>query len=268
MMMSEFVDDLRQTGVVMNQEFRKYLRGKKLIGFILLIVIIHVLIYSAYTLSKMQFPSESKDFISLYMSLIKILAIVAVAVFSSSLLVSEYEERTGLLLVTRPIKKGTIFAGKFLAGFLISALMIVIYYLIVVIMSYTITGTVYGKIWASLGLVIAYIFGATGIALLLSACCKKSNTATSATIIVLLIVGAFVSQLFSGNGIEPWFSITYSSGSITTILNGASTAVVYVDPIRTAWYFVADPALSAMVMAAWGVFTSYFASMIYKRRGF
>lgn len=267
-MMTEFIDDLRQAGVVMNQEFRKYLRGKKLIGFILLIVLIHVLIYSIYTFSILSFPSESREFILLYVRFVKILAIVAVAVFSSSLLVSEYEERTGLLLFTRPIKKETIFAGKFLAGFFVSALMIVIYYLIVSVMSYSITGSIYGQIWASLGLVIAYTFGATGIAMLLSACYKKSNTATSATIIILLIVGTFVSQLFSGNGVEPWIGLTYSSDSITTVLNGASTAVEYIDAIRIKWYFVPDPALSAMVMAAWGVFASYFASIIYKRRGF
>ena len=264
----EIIDDLRQIGVVMSQEFHKYLRGKNLIGFILLIAIIHILIYVMYTQLGLQFPSESKDFIIIYMNFIKILAIVAVAVFSSSLLVSEYEEKTGLLLFTRPIKKESIFAGKFLAGFFVSVIMMVIYYLIVAVMSYTITGAIYGKIWISLGLMIAYVLGATGVALIFSAYCKKNNTATSVTIIVLLIVGAYISQLFAGNGIEPWLSMTYSSGSITTVLNGASTAVVYVDPIRSAWYYVADPALSAMVMVAWGVFASFFAVMIFKRRGF
>ena len=268
MMLSEFIDDLRQTSVVMNQEFHKYIKGKKLVGFIVLMIAIIAGIYLIFTLSEIKFPSESKDFITLYLRFITILAIVAVTIFSSGLLVSEYEERTGLLLFTRPIKKESIFAGKFLAGFITSTFVIIIYYVIVAIMSYIITGSIYGKIWVSLGLMITYIFGATGIALLFSSYFKKSNTATSVTIIVLLIVGNWISQLFSGNGIEPWFSITYSSGSIITVLNGASAALMYDDAIRSSWYYVADPALSAMVMVTWGVFVSFIASLICKQRGF
>lgn len=267
-MASGFIDDIRQTGVVMSQEFQKYLKGRKLIAFIILMAAMIALISLIFILSDTDFPSESKDFVTLYMQFIPILAIVAVTLFSSSLLVSEYEERTGLLLFTRPIKKGSIFAGKFLAGFIISALMMIIYYLVIAIMSYSITGSIYGNLWTSLGLMIAYIFGTTGIALFFSSIFKKSSTATIMTFIVLLILGTIISQLLASNGIEPWFSITYSSGSIITVLNGASTAVEYYSPVDSMWYYVADPTLSALVMAAWGVFTSLFAAMIFKRRGF
>lgn len=150
MMLSEFIDDLRQTSVVMNQEFHKYIKGKKLVGFIVLMIAIIAGIYLIFTLSEIKFPSESKDFITLYLRFITILAIVAVTIFSSGLLVSEYEERTGLLLFTRPIKKESIFAGKFLAGFITSTFVIIIYYVIVAIMSYIITGSIYGQVWVHL----------------------------------------------------------------------------------------------------------------------
>ena len=267
-MASRFIDDIRQTGVVMSQELRKYLRGKKLIGFLVLVIAIIAIIYLIYTLTDAEFPSESKDFILIYLQFATILAIVAVTLFSASLLVSEYEERTGLLLFTRPIKKGSIFVGKFLAGFIVSALVMIIYYLAVAIMSYFITGSIYGNLWTSLALMITYLFGTTGIALLFSSLFKKGSTATIMTFVVLLILGTIISQLFAGNGIEPWFSITYSSGSIVSVLNGVSTSVIHTNAISSMWYYVADPTLSAMVMAAWGIFTSLFAAMIFKRRGF
>ena len=81
MMLSEFIDDLRQTSVVMNQEFHKYIKGKKLVGFIVLMIAIIAGIYLIFTLSEIKFPSESKDFITLYLRFITILAIVAVTIF-------------------------------------------------------------------------------------------------------------------------------------------------------------------------------------------
>lgn len=49
MMLSEFIDDLRQTNVIMNQEFHKYLKGKKLVGFIVLMIVIIAGIYLIFT---------------------------------------------------------------------------------------------------------------------------------------------------------------------------------------------------------------------------
>lgn len=267
-MTSGFIDDLRQTSVIMRHEFHKYVRGKKLFAFIILIAAILAIFTLARPLAGTDFPSESKDFMNIYIVIVQILAIIAVAVFSSNLLVSEYEERTGLLLFTRPIKKGAIFTGKFLAGFIMSTVLIVVYYLIVAILSQVITGAIFDKIWLSLGLMVLFIFGATGLAFFFGSVFKRSSSSIVVTILALILIGQMVAQIFAMYSIEPWFSLSYASSSITTVFTGATTSVVHTSLTGTIWSYVPDVTLSAMVMICWGIFTLLFAFMAYNRKSF
>ena len=59
-MTSGFIDDLRQTSVIMRHEFHKYVRGKKLFAFIILIAAILAIFTLARPLAGTDFPSESK----------------------------------------------------------------------------------------------------------------------------------------------------------------------------------------------------------------
>ena len=222
-MTSGFIDDLRQTSVIMRHEFHKYVRGKKLFAFIILIAAILAIFTLARPLAGTDFPSESKDFMNIYI---------------------------------------------LIAGFIMSTVLIVVYYLIVAILSQVITGAIFDKIWLSLGLMVLFIFGATGLAFFFGSVFKRSSSSIVVTILALILIGQMVSQIFAMYSIEPWFSLSYASSSITTVFTGATTSVVHTSLTGTIWSYVPDVTLSAMVMICWGIFTLLFAFMAYNRKSF
>ena len=260
-------DDLRQTYVVAKNEAYKFVKGKRFLVYIAFMAVIFCLVtLIPYALG--DNPGETKgEVITNYLMFVDGLALIAAALFASITLVSEYEERTALILFTRPIKKTTIFIGKFVACFALEAAMVIVYYLLTVGMSFALVGDVSSNIPQSLGVAMTYLFAASGIAVLISALLKKSGVATVMTFLILLVIIPLVSQVMqSVGGIDTWFIIDSNHmlhcipDYVETVNNSfgdiISEMVVdfvkYVPPGRSALVGIAWGGVSCV--AAWGAF--------------
>lgn len=135
--------DFAQMLTVARYEMYKFLRGKKIYVMLGLMALLIILTTAIPPLMGFDLPSQSKEFMSGYVSWVSTLIIIAVTLFSAGALVSEFEERTGFLVFPRPVKRSTLFAGKYLASFLVCAALMVLYYLVSCILSLIFTGSVY-----------------------------------------------------------------------------------------------------------------------------
>ena len=119
------VDDFRQMGVIAQNELRKFIRGRKILLYVLLIGLIvslniGFLVYYPDVLESLTGTIDKQDMmLSMYGGSLPFLILIGAVLFASYTIVSEFEERTYLLLFTRPIKKTSIFVGKFLACYFI-----------------------------------------------------------------------------------------------------------------------------------------------------
>ena len=238
-------DDTRQAFIVMRYEFMKFISGKKIFIYAVINLIILGIIAAIFFTSSGNTTTEGMmgDFVSFQ----SLTILIGVTLFASVTLVSEFEERTSLLLFTKPIRKGSIFAGKFLAAYLLCFAFIIVYYFAAAILTSIETGGFTSKMFPSLGYCALDLFAYIGIAMLFSALMKKSSSASILTFVFILLVPAIIQIVVSvGGNIDAWFMLNYAEAAMMYSISGTGSY----DGLR-----------DALVMFVWGIvplIASYF----------
>ena len=207
---STFKESARQSLVVMKNEIKKYFSGKRMYVFLALLgIIVFVIVIAPY-----MFGSTANPVYFLMMS--SLVVLMAATLFASISIVSEYEERTALIVFTRPIRKTSIFVGKALACLALTIGFTFLYYLIAIIVSAVVNGSVSADMFVSFGLACAYAFGTIGIAMFVSAWMKKASTATIITFVILAVIITAFSLVLNAASVDSFWMIDQAANSITT----------------------------------------------------
>ena len=207
---SSFGEATRQSLVVMKNEIKKYFSGKRMFVFLALLgIIVFVIVFAPY-----MFGNEANPTYFLMMS--SLVVLMASTLFASISIVSEYEERTALIVFTRPIRKTSIFAGKALACLVLTIGFTALYYIIAIIVSAVVKGSVSADMLTSFGLACAYAFGTIGIAMFVSSIMKKGSTATIITFVILAIIITAFSLVLNAANVDSFWMIDQAAGSIET----------------------------------------------------
>ncbi len=233
-MMYVTFDDFRQIGVVAKNELKKFMRGRKILLYVLLVGLIVALNLYFLNVSDALIGlilDLGNDTLVLYMYTysISLLILIGAVLFASYTIVSEYEERTYLLLFTRPIKKTSIFVGKFLACYLITMVMVLIYFGISSVHSLIFAGSVSSAIGYSLLMALIDVFALSGVAMLFSAIVKRGSISALMTFFALTMVPGiimglmmFKDPLITGDTeyqLENyWYIISVAESSISAIV--------------------------------------------------
>lgn len=209
------LDDFRQSYVVAKNEIRKFVRGKRFSLYVILIIIVFALITFLPYLFRGDLGETSGDVVSNYVLFIPLLIILAATLFASVTIVSEFEERTALILFTRPIKKTSIFLGKVIGCIVLEAVMIIAFYLGIAVVSFVVAGSVPGSLFISLGISLLYTIAASGVAIFISSVMKKGSTCAILTFVFLLLILPIISGVMT-TVVDPWFMLDQASNSIST----------------------------------------------------
>ena len=205
---SNFSEAVRQSFVVMKNEIKKYFSGKRMFVFLaLLAIIVFVLVVAPY-----MFGSKANPVYFLMMS--SLVVLMASTLFASISIVAEYEERTALIVFTRPIRKTSIFIGKALACLVLTVAFTALYYVIAAIVSLCVNGDLSIDILTSFGLACAYAFGTIGIAMFVSSIMKKGSTATIITFVVLAVIITALSMVLNAANVNSSWMIDQAANSI------------------------------------------------------
>ena len=257
----DFKDDLRQALIVFKYEIMKLFSGKK----ILIFGIINVLILALLTALIFIFDIDGSALgipndifcIELYLSVSSYLMLFGATLFSAGTLVSEFEERTSLLLFTKPIRKISIFLGKMSAAYVLNLLFLIFYYVVTAVAISLKFGTFTTDLLVSVGYCAVYIFSLTGIALLFSSLMKKSSSASILTFLFILLVPSIVGiaiQLITissgGDAPDLWYILNSASQSVAACLEGP----------------VENGPRDAFVMFTWGFVPTVAAYFLFRRR--
>ena len=211
------LDDFRQSYVVAKNEIRKFIRGKRFMAYVILIALIFALITIFPYLLGGNIGETPGDVVASYVSAMPFMIVLAATLFASVVIVSEFEERTALILFTRPLKKTSIFVGKVLGCILLETVMIVLFYAGIVLVSLIAEGGVSSGLLVSLGMAFLYTVAASGVAVFISSVMKKGVLSAILVFFLLLMILPLISGLISAS-IDPWFMINQSSDAISTCI--------------------------------------------------
>lgn len=263
-------DDLRQSFAVMKNELVKFFRGKKLLLFSALTVfVLCIITFLPYALGH-SLPGDRNELSVRYISFVTIVIMLMAILFPSTQLVSEFEERTALILFTRPIKKISIFIGKMWASLLVGGMFVTVYYAVTCIVSLIVAGGIGGHMAESYGLALLYVGSMSGLAFLISSITKKASTSTMLTFFVTLLLAPIISGVLSTYNIETWWNITDVDDAIYGVLDGYLAHMTGMMS-SMGMPFTPEPVdigRSACTMVAWFVSTSVLAFIMFRKRDF
>lgn len=253
--MEGFADDLRITFVVAKNEMKKHLRGKRIIIFGALLAVIFVAITAALVLLGDGLGDKPDQLAGLYLAVISLMIIIGATLFAASSLVSEFTERTALILFTRPVRRWSIFVGKMLSSVVLLIAFAAVYYVLVAVLCIAGPGSLPSGFGASLGYTACYCFATVGVAMLVSSLMKTTASASILTFFLLALLLDMVMTIIAlAAGIDdPWYMLNTAAGAIINCID-ADEAV--------------DGFKAAGTMLAWGIVPAALGLFRFSKRDF
>ena len=253
----------QQVVIVAEHEFRKYLRGRRLLGMVILLALIVGLILGLPPALGVPYATTPNAFAATFANFTGVLVLLCGVLFAADALVSEHEKRTGYFLFPNPVRREAIVAGKLVASLAATALVLFLFYGAIAIAALAVTGAASWEIALSYGYALAYGTCVVGVAFLLSAVMRTTISATLLTFFLFFLIFTIVSGVLGLTDIDPWFLPTSASGIIGNVLGPPTTAP---GPGGGFFAYVPDVTTSLIVFGAYFLIGALAAVLIYARR--
>ncbi len=148
------------------------------------------------------------------------MASIGAIFFAGDAIAGEFEGKTGFMLFTNPIKKLTLWTGKYLAGYIAVALLIIFTYAIIAISLFVIYGQVPFEMVKSLGLCLLYAAAVISVTFFFSSVSKGAMGATVITLLFVWVFSGILESVLAFTGNPYWFLISAQGDSIAYVYGG------------------------------------------------
>ena len=219
---------MAQVRISMKYTFLEYIRSRRFLIMLIITLIIAALLTIIVAWRRPAgFLVSNLGFYSSWWGLsVTFVIILAGIFFGGDAISGEFQNKTGYFGIPNPVRRSSIYIGKWLAAFLAATAIFVLYMAITiangVYYSATITGFGTGlpyQFGYSLLYAWFYLAAVMGLAFFFSSLFKSSSISILVTVILLLFGFSLIQTLVSDLvGIEPWFILTYGAGIIGNIL--------------------------------------------------
>lgn len=257
--------ELSQVWTVAVYEFRKYLRGRRLLAMLVLVALIVALLLALPPLLGTAYATTPDDFAAGFTEFTGLLVVLSGSLFAADALNAEHEKRTGYFLFPNPVRRTTIVAGKLLASLAASGLVVLIYYGAASVSALAITGSYSADIAYSAAYAIAYMVCVVGVAFLLSALLRGTVISTVLTFFLFTIISVIIEGALRAASVSPWFLPSAASGIIGNVVTGGPPRVLGPGG-RIIASFVPDVPTSLAVFAAYSVVCAIGSALLFRSR--
>lgn len=266
---------LSQVGTITKYEVLNYFRSRRFFVLLIIDVVIAGLITALvgyFGLDSINVTTALQFYSFMWGGFITLVTILAGIFFGGDAISGEFQNKTGYFLVANPLRRSSIYIGKWLGAFIASMIVFAVF-----------AGITVGNVTYYFGLVIPYQFvesllfsilylmGVLGLTFLFSALFKSSAMSITVTAILFLFVFSLLQTVLNGLlGIEPWFIITYGAGIIGNVLADkypTAQAVRGIGGRERTIYAVSIPAGLAILLGYF-VVTAVLGLIIFERREF
>ena len=132
---------LAQIVTVAAYEIRKYIRGRRLLGMLILLGLIVGLFVGLPPALGIKYASTPDAFISTFATFSGLLVVLGGVLFAADALVSEHEKRTGYFLFPNPVRREVLVLGKIVASLIVCTAVLSLYYGAAAVAALVITGS-------------------------------------------------------------------------------------------------------------------------------
>jgi ABC-2 type transport system permease protein len=211
---------ITQIGVITKYTFLDYFRSRRFFVLLVITVLIGALLSFLVYYRPETFTTSSLAFYSNWWgNSINFVIILTGIFFGGDAISGEFQNKTGYFGIPNPIKRSSIYLGKWIAAFIAATLMFGIFTAITVGNGYAHGLGVPYQFGESFLFSWFYLAAVMGLTFFFSSLFKTSSISILVTVILFLfvfnLIAGFIMPLVQ---IEPWFIITYGAGIIGNVL--------------------------------------------------
>ena len=216
---------IAQCGIQEEFEFLNYLRSTRFYILLAIEATIGMAIMAVmYVYKPSTFLSSPMSFYSEWWGAVASLSVILTGVFFGADAIStEFQNKTGYYLLPNPVRRSSIFVGKWIASFLASSVAIGVYAAITLA-----DGAIYFgsnipyQFGESFVFALFYIFPILGVSFFISSVFKNNSSSILVTAIFLLFGLNVITPLITAlSNSEPWYVLTYGAGIIRSVLTSS-----------------------------------------------
>jgi ABC-2 type transport system permease protein len=210
---------VEQALLLSRYQFRDYLRSRRFILMMVIVAaigaIITFVISYFHTSAAVQGLTGSADafYGSLWVNGVTVVIIFAGIIFGGDAIAGEFQNKTGYFLMGLPIRRASVYVGKFLAA-LAASIVAVIFYLAILLANgaYYLQGNALpAALGESFAISLLYLLALLGAVFLFSSLFKNSLYAVLVVAVLFLFGFTLLQGLITDLvKVEPWFIITYA----------------------------------------------------------
>lgn len=271
---------ITQVGIIMKYTLLDFVRSRRfyiLLGIDLVISILLTAVVAHYR--PQSFLSSEVSFFSSWWGIATVFVIVLSGIFFGGDAISgEFQNRTGYYTVPNPIRRSSIYIGKWLSAFIASTAILAVYAVIAVANEFYYFGaSLPYQFGEALIFSWVYLAAVLGFTFFFSSLFKNSSMSILVTAILLLfgfeIIQTIVTALVK---IEPWFLLSYGSQIIGNVLSETYPQHVVTGPaapfgpgqnVISTSYFATIPEGLA-IMGAYFAITAILGLLLFERKEF
>jgi ABC-2 type transport system permease protein len=214
---------IAQVGTITKYELLNYFRSRRF--FVLLIIgIVISAIFTAvvgyYGIAYLSLTSALGFYSFWWGNSITLVVILSGIFFGGDAISGEFQNKTGYFLVGNPLRRSSIYIGKWIAALTASLIIFAIYAAIAVGNGiYYFGANIPYQFGESLVFSVLYLIAVLGFTFFFSSLFKSSSMSILVTAILFLFAFSLIELIASRLAqIEPWFIITYGAGIIGNVL--------------------------------------------------
>lgn len=220
--MAAQVSDLSQFGTAFRYQLRSYFRTWRFIGLIVFVALVSVAILAVQlhrgVAAVTTTNPTSSDYLSTYFGFVSDAIIIVGAFLGGDALAIDLQGGPGYLMLSQPVRRRTLLAGRFVAATVTGTAIGLVYYAFGAGAAQYFYGNVPSAILLSLGAALLFLLAVLAVAFFFSSFFRNPTISIVAALLILIIAFPIVTLFGTLTGVEPWFSLDYGSQAITSVL--------------------------------------------------
>jgi len=202
--------------VVIRYEFLKHIRRKRLYVILALALVAELAVIISIPLLMDGYP-DNMMVMAFLLTVGPSLASLGAVFFAGDAIAGEFESKTGFILFTNPVKRITLWLGKYLACSIAVVLLVAFSYLITAIALLAIYGEVPAEMAQSFGLALLFAGAFLSVTFFFSSISKGAMGATVMTLLLVMVVFGIIESVLMFTDNPSWFLLSTGGDSIAAV---------------------------------------------------
>jgi ABC-2 type transport system permease protein len=212
------LSELEKLRVVIGYEFLKHIRRKRLyvILGLALVAELAVIIFVPLLRNAGGYP-DNIMVMAFFLTVGPSLASLGAVFFAGDAIAGEFENKTGFILFTNPVKRTTLWVGKYLACSLAVALLMIFSYIVTAVTLLVIYAEVPPEMYQSFGLALLFAGGFLSVTFFFSSVSKGAMGATVMTLLIVMVLFGIIESILMFTDNPSWFLLSTGGDSIAAV---------------------------------------------------